>query len=276
MALVIGWGVLAGAAWGVVREFQAARARSAEDRQTLERALRRAEDDAALHHRLGQWEQFSLPDGSLERALAHFRRAAELNPYESRYALDLADLLLDQGHPAAAAAALQRALRADPRTPRTLWRAGNFWLRAGQPERAVPYLRQVLSAEPGLAPLVIQAAHRTLGDARVVLRDVLPAEPRVLLAYVRHLVAANQAEDAARVWQALVRLERPFEVRPALAYVDFLIRTGQVDEAEKAWSDLKRLELVPPHTVLQPEGERLHNPRLQDPILNGGFGWRVL
>ncbi len=97
-----------------------------------------------------------------------------------------------------------------------------------------------------------------------------------MLAYLRHLVAVNQAEDAARVWQALVGLERPFELRPALAYVDFLIRTGQVGEAEKAWSDLKRVELLAGHTAPRAEGERLHNPRLQHPVLNGGFGWRVL
>ncbi|MFQ5723960.1 MAG: tetratricopeptide repeat protein, partial [Terriglobia bacterium] len=127
-ALLLGLVLLAVVARGILRAALVARARTSQDRALLKRALRLADDDAALHHLLAQWEQFSLQGGSPERALLHYRRAVQLNPHESLYWLDLADALLLAGDAGSAAEAVARAVQVDPRTPETLWRAGNFWL----------------------------------------------------------------------------------------------------------------------------------------------------
>ena len=278
LALVIGLLILGGGALGILGWFLARQAYSVWDRAALERAVHLESDDAFLHRRLGQWEEFSLAEGDLQRALLHYRRATELNPYESRYWLDLADALLLSGDSAGAQAAVEKALRADPRTPETLWRMGNFWLRAGQPARAFPYFRQVLLNDPSLLWQVIQTSHRALGDADIILRDVLPAQPVFLITYLRYLVRERQASAAARVWQTLVAVHQPFEAQQVLFYVDDLIATREVMPAQKAWRELQALRLLPadPQAPGAAGDELLHNPALRAPILNGGFDWRVV
>jgi len=275
-ALLLGLGILAVFAAGIVRWFEAARGWGAEDKPALERALGYAADDARLHHRLGRWEQFSLAEGDLGRAVTHYRRAAALNPYESLYWLDLADALQLAGDAPGAQDALGKALQADPRTPDTLWRIGNFWLRTSTPERAFPYFRQVLATRPLLTPLVIQVCHRTFRDPELLLREVLPPEAPYLLSYLRQLVRAGESDPAgaARVWAALIRLRHPFDPHEALPYLDFLIRMRELQPAIRAWSDLKAAGLLGA-AADSPPGELLHNPDLRAPILNGGFDWRV-
>jgi hypothetical protein len=274
LALLVGLAAVAAAAFGVVRWFEGARGRGAEDKAALERALAAAPDDARLHHRLGQWEQFSLAEGDSRRALAHFQRATELNPHESAYWLDLADARLFAGNAAGAEAAAAKALEVDPRTPRTLWRVGNFWLRTAAPARAFPYFRRVLETDPPLTPLVVQVCHRTFRDPEVLLRELLPPEPPFLLAYLRQLVREGDAEApaAGRVWEKLVETGRPFEAREALFYLDYTIRTRHLAQAVKAWADLRRLRRLPGPAAAP---ELLHNPDLAAPILNGGFDWRI-
>lgn len=258
---------------GIVNRMQAARALSSWDRETLERAVRLESDNAGYRHRLGQWEEFSLRGGELPRALGHYRRATELNPYESIYWLDLAEALLLAGESGEAEAALAHALRVDPHTPNTLWRAGNFWLRAGQPARGFPYFRQVIRADPALAAAVIQASHRALGDVDTVLREIVPRQPDLLVLYLRQLVRFGEPAAAARVWEALVVLGRPFRPREVLSYLDTLIQAHELTAALNAWQDLKGLRLLSAADAVP--GELLHNPELRAPILNGGFGWRV-
>ena len=274
LALLVGLAALGAGVLGVLRWFEGARGREAENKAALERALASAPDDARLHHRLGQWEQFSLADGDFQQALAHFRRATELNPHESAYWLDLADARLLAGDAAAAEAAAQKALQVDPRTPRTLWRVGNFWLRTAEPARAFPYFRRVLETDPQLTPLVVQVCHRTFRDPEILVRELLPPEPPFLLAYLRQLAREGEAEAPAtvRVWEKLVGLGRPFEVRDVLFYLDYLIRTRHLPEAVKAWGDLRRRGLLPGPAA---GPELLHNPDLRAPILNGGFDWRI-
>lgn len=278
LALLIGVLVLGGGSLGILRWLVARQARSAWDRAALERALRLESDDALLHHRLGQWEEFSLAEGDLQRALLHYRRATELNPYESRYWLDLGDARLLSGDSAGAEAAMEKALRADPRTPETLWRIGNFWLRARQPARAFPYFRQVLLNDRSLILPVIQTSHRALGDPEIILREVLPAQPLFLIPYLRFLVREHETPAAARVWQVLVGVHQPFEAQQVLFYVDYLLATHEAAQAEKAWRDLQGLRLLPvdPPTPGAAGPELLHNAMLRAPILNGGFDWRVV
>ena len=273
LALVVGLGILTGSAVGLLRWLQASQARTVWDRASLERAARLESDNAFYHHRLGQWEQFSLVEGDLPRALLHYRRATELNPYESEYWLDLAEALLLSDGTAEAEAAVAQAVQVDPRTPHTLWRVGNFWLRAGQPTRAFAYFRQVLVAEPPMTPLVVQVCHRALGDPEILLREVLPPQPPFLLDYLRYLVWAGESVAAARVWEELVALAQAFEPQQVLFFLDYLIRTRQLPQAMKVWSDLKILRLLPAENLAS--GELLYNPALRAPILNGGFDWRV-
>lgn len=274
LVLLLSLASLGAGAVGVLRWFEGARGHEAKERAPLERALRAAPDDARLHHRLGQWEQFSLVGGDSQRALAQYRRAAELNPHESAYWLDLADSLLLEGDVPAAEAAAGRALQVDPRTPRTRWRVGNFWLRTPEPARAFPHFRHVLEADPALTTGVVQVCHRRFRDPEILLRELLPLEPPFLLAYLRQLTREGEAEAPAtiRVWEELVGLNRSFQAQDALFYLDYMIRSRHLPEAAKAWGDLRRRGLLSGPAA---SPELLHNPDLRAPILNGGFDWRI-
>ena len=273
LAVAAGLAVLGVAAAGIVRAYQAGQARAAWDADALQRAVQLEPDDAAGWHRLGRWEELSFTQGNLERAREHYREATRLNPYESQYWLDLANLLAVTGAPQEAEAAVGRALRVDPHTPATLWAAGNFWLRTAEPRRAFPFLRAALEADPGLAPALIQSCHNAVRDPDILLREVLPARPRFLLVYLWLLVRQGETAAAGHVWQALTRLEESFAAEQALFYVDYLIDSGDVDSALQAMNDLKRLKLVPEASAA---GELLYNAGLRQAPLNGGFDWRVL
>jgi tetratricopeptide (TPR) repeat protein len=273
LALAAGLALLGAAAAGIVRGYQASRARAEWMQESLERAVRLEPDNAQGWHLLGRWEELALGEGNLERAREHYRRAAELNPYESRYWLDLANLLALTGASQEAEACVAQALRVDPNTPDTLWSAGNFWLRTAEPQRAFPYLRSALEAEPALAPALIQTAHSAVRDPEVLLREVLPPRPRFLIAYLRLLVRQQDAAASARVWRALVELGENFEGKEVLFYVNYLIDAGDADGAMRAWDDLKRLRQV---AEAGEAGGLLYNPDLRREILNGGFDWRVV
>ncbi len=251
----------------------ASQARSTRDELTLRRAVRLEPDNAAYWHGLGKWEELSFVEGNLPRALLDYRRAAELNPFESQYWLDLANLLELTGDHSQAAAAVAQALRVDPHSPRTLWRAGNFWLRTSEPQRAFPYFKQALLAEPALAPALIQTCHNAIGDPDVLLREVLPPQPKFFLVYLWVLVRDQQTAAAAPVWRSLVGLGGGFEARQALFYVNHLLDLAQVAEARQAWDDLRRLGLIP---AAASGDELLYNHDLRQPILNGGFDWRAV
>ncbi|HXE75965.1 MAG TPA: hypothetical protein VNN18_10070 [Candidatus Xenobia bacterium] len=273
LALAIGLLLVAAASFSIVRWYWATEARTARDEATLRRAVRLEPDNADYWHRLGQWEEQSFGEGSVPRALENYRRATELNRFESRYWLDLANLLELTGERAQAEAAVASALRVDPRSPQTLWRVGNFWLRTAEPQRAFPYLQQALLADPSLAAALLQTCHKAIGDPEVLLREVVPHEPRFLLVYLRVLVRAQLTAAAAPVWRRLVEIGGGFEARQALFYVNHLLDTAHVADALEAWNDLKRLRLIP---VGAQSEELLYNADLRQPILNGGFDWRAV
>ncbi|MGH9777360.1 MAG: tetratricopeptide repeat protein [Candidatus Acidiferrales bacterium] len=273
LALAAALAALGLAAAGIVRGYQAGQARAAWDADALQRAVQLEPGNAEGWHRLGRWEELSFAQGNLERAREHYREATRLNPYDSRYWLDLANLLAVTGAPEEAEAAVERALRVDPHTPATLWAAGNFWLRTAEPRRGFPHLRAALEADPGLAPALIQSCHNAVRDPDVVLREVLPPRPRFLLVYLWLLVRQNETTGAARVWPALVQMGGDFKAEQALFYADYLIDSGDADSALQAWNDLRRLKLVPEASGA---GELLYNARLRQAPLNGGFDWRIV
>jgi len=273
LALAAGLLLLVAAGVSTVRWYLASQARMARDEETLRRAVRLEPDNAAYWHELGQWEELSFAEGNLTRALEDYRRAVELNPFESRYRLDLANLLELRGDRSQAESAVAEALRVDPHSPHTLWRAGNFWLRTAEPQRAFPYFKQALLAEPALAPALIQTCHNAVGNPELLLREVIPPRPEFLILYLKILVRDQQTAAAAPVWRSLVGLGGGFEAREALFYVSHLLDVAQVAEARQAWEDLRRLRLIP---AAGSGDELLYNSDLRQPILNGGFDWRAV
>jgi tetratricopeptide (TPR) repeat protein len=109
-----------------------------------------------------------MAQGHLAFAEQAFRQIRETTPAAKNLHALIADLMLQQGRPADAAAEIAPLL-ADPQhaTPGLHRIAGELELAAGHPERALPHLRTALSTQPGdRATLgsILQAWQR-LGDA---------------------------------------------------------------------------------------------------------------
>jgi Flp pilus assembly protein TadD len=131
----------------------------------LGNALQAWPDDAHLGYALG-FTYMQL--GHLAFAEQAFRKVRETVPAAKNLHALIADLMVQQGRPADAAAEIQPLL-ADPAhaTPGLHRIAGELELAAGQPERALPHLRNALALQPAdraILNAILQAWQR-LGDA---------------------------------------------------------------------------------------------------------------
>ncbi len=140
-----------------------ASAKKNEGETVLRATLALAPDDAGLHHALG------LALIRLKRqneALQELRRAAELQPDQSRYAYVYAVGLHSAGRGAEAMAALKENLARHPGDRDTLLALISFSRDAGDVSTALEYAEQLASAEPTnreLAGLIETLRRQTQG-----------------------------------------------------------------------------------------------------------------
>jgi tetratricopeptide (TPR) repeat protein len=86
--------------------------------------------------------------GELDAALAHLRRASEVEPDSSEIAYNLGDVLRRAGRPEEAVAMLQRALELDPRSAQARNGLGLAYESAGDFERARAAFAQAIEDDP--------------------------------------------------------------------------------------------------------------------------------
>jgi tetratricopeptide (TPR) repeat protein len=123
-------------------------------RPILEAGLHRSERIDEYHNLLGALDSRA---GNKEAALIHFRRAAELNPGDSRFALNLGLTLMDLRRWEEASSVLEKAATVSP-DGNLLLALGNARLSLGQAERA-------LAAFQGAARLGSDPTRTDLGTA---------------------------------------------------------------------------------------------------------------
>ena len=171
----------------------------------LTTALQTAPDDPHLTYALG-FTYMQL--GHLAFAEQAFRRIRETVPAAKNLHALIADLMVQQGRPADAAAEIQPLL-VDPvhATPGLHRIAGELELTAGHPERALPHLRNALALRPSdraVLNVILQAWQR-LGDVDDA-RNTLDAT----------LATTQDSDD---LWQARLAVE-PVGGDAAQAVVD--------------------------------------------------------
>src|SRR5579872_3874519 len=114
----------------------------------LERAIRLEPTNAEYRELLGR--NLALSAASLDEAIANYRTAVRLNPYDARSWLDLAGAYQVAGRTGEQEESVEHAVEADPTTPHVAWEAANFFLLQGAPEKALPYFKVVLANEPDM------------------------------------------------------------------------------------------------------------------------------
>lgn len=176
--------------------------------QVLQRALALGQDVAAWHYRLAKWHQAQR--NAQARALAHFQKAAELEPDNVAYNADLARALLADGDAAAAVLYFRRATEAAPED-------AALWTERGQAHLALHDYAPALEAFARAITLAPNNLAAQLGAAKVN------------LALGNLHLALNQAENAVRA--------DPESAEALLCLANVQAARGQAAEAEAGYEE---------------------------------------
>jgi len=236
----------------------------------VELAVRMQPMNAAFHHLLGRLAFFERQD--FPAALAHYRRATQLNRYSARYWLDLANTQQIMGLPGESRASLAKALAADPTNPRVASEAANYYLVLGDIPAALKLLGVTVRHSPGEARNAVELSWRATQDPAVVMGQVLPQTPEGYLLLLQVLMERQETGAAARVWDGLLSLDQAIAPESGFPYIEYLLQQGEVAPAKAAWDRLMRRDDSTRGYLAG--GNLVSNGGFEEEILNGGFGWR--
>lgn len=253
-----------------LRPFQAAHFAATAYPNDLQKAIQLEPSNAEYHDRLGQLLTYTAEDP--EAAVSQFQTAVRLNPYVSRYWLDLANVYLVTGRSSEQRASLEGAVLADPTTPDIAWQAANFLLLQGDNKKALHNFRVVLANDPTRVDDVLQLCLRVTKDVNEIIDEAAPEKPDIYFSLLHLLIQRKDTVSAEIVWKRLIGLKQPFGVQLAFPYIGFLLAKKEVTAAEDAWRNLASLNpsLVP---YLQRPANLVVNGGFEDKILDAGFDW---
>jgi tetratricopeptide (TPR) repeat protein len=240
------------------------------DSPNIQRAIRLEPSNAEYHALLGR--NLALSGVSLDEAISDYRTAVLLNPYESRYWLDLASAYHVAGRIDEQTQSVEQAVDADPTTPNVAWAAANIFLIQGNVGKALPYFRTVLDNDPDAVDWTLQICWRATGNANQILDQALPRRTDLYLSFLRLLVTKQELVPAENAWDHLIGLRQPFPPKLAFPYFQLLIAKQKVAAAKTAWQHLAQVDQeIQPYL---PSRENLIvNGGFEENLLNGGFDW---
>jgi len=254
------------------KEFAASVLAARPELPKLQLAVRLAPGNADYRHRLGRYFTFVASDP--QSAIESFRAATALDPHNARYWFDLAAAYQVTGDTAGQRTALDRALQAEPTAPDVAWEAANFFLINGDKSDTDHALREfhvVIENDPTLVYPALRASLRVRPDTDALLRDVVPAHPDSLLAFLDLLTSKQETEGAIKTWDRLAQLHQKFPNRYLYDFVHYLIGVNRPDAAMSAWqqtADVLGLSAYQPT-----EDNLVVNGDFSLDVLNGGFDW---
>jgi hypothetical protein len=213
---------------------------------------------------------------SVEDAVHLSRRATELNPHQARYWLGLARACYLAGDRACADQSFDRAVELAPMQPSMEWESGIYYAATDRPEAALVRFHRFLDLSPERADQVFQLTWRMFDDPAVVWRDLVEKlhNPRVKCAYLTFLASKNRFDLASRYWVEAIATTEGLSFGDAAAYLQRLLDAKEYDEAARVWQDLLRLGIIAYHPS-QPRDNLIFNARFDQPSLNAGFDWQT-
>jgi hypothetical protein len=252
------------------REYFAAHLAANPDVPNIQRAIQLEPSNAEYRELLGR--NLALSGASLDEAISNYRMAVYLNPYESRYWLDLAGGYQVTGRIREQEQSVEQAVKADPTTPHVAAEAANFFLLQGNLEEALRHFRAVLSNDPDAVDPTLQLCWRVTGDANQIFDQALPRRTDLYLSFLRLLVSKQESVAAENAWDHLMGLKEAFPAKLAFPYLRLLIAKQEVTAAQTAWQELAQIdEAVQPY--LPSRQNLIVNGGFEENLLNGGFDW---
>ncbi len=252
------------------RAYWAAHLAASPDLHNIQRAIRLEPSNAEYRELLGR--NLALSGASLDGAISDYRTSVQLNPYESRYWLDLASAYQVAGHLEDQEQAVERAVDADPTTPHVAAEAANFFLLQGDLEKALRHFRTVLANDPEAVNPTLQLCWRVTGDANQIFDQALPRRTDLYLSFLQLLVSKQESVAAENAWDHLIGLKETFPTKLAFPYFRLLIAKQEVTAAQTAWQQLAQVdEALQPY--LSSRENLIVNGGFEENLLNGGFDW---
>ena len=236
----------------------------------VQRATRLEPSNAEYRALLGR--NFALSGTTLDEAIADYRAAVHLNPYEARYWLDLASAYQIAGQTDQQAQSVERAVKADPTTPHVAWEAANFFLIQGNLGKALPYFRTVLDNDSDAVNSALQLCWRASGDVNQMFDQALPRRSDLYLSFLNLLISKQEVAAAENAWNHLIGLQQTFPAKFSFPYFRFLLAKQEVSTAIAGWQQLAQLDQeIQPYLASQ--GNLIVNGGFEETLLNGGFDW---
>jgi tetratricopeptide (TPR) repeat protein len=240
------------------------------DLSNLQRAAHLEPSNADYRDLLGR--NFVLSGTTLDEAIANYRTAVDLNPYEARYWLDLAGAYQIAGRTDEQAQSVEHTVQANPTTPHVAWEAANFFLLQGNLGKALPYFRTVLANDPDAVGYALQLCWRATGDANQMFDRALPRNPSLYLSFLHLLVSKQEVGPAENAWNHLISLQQSFPPKLAFPYFQLLIAKQEITAARNAWQQLAQVDQeIQPY--LPSRENQIVNGGFEENLLNGGFDW---
>jgi Carbohydrate binding domain len=235
----------------------------------LERAIRLEPANAQYRELLAR--NLALSVANLDRAIASYRIAVELNPYNARAWLDLAGAYQLAGRTIEQEQSVESAVEADPNTPHVAWEAANFFLIQNDREKALHYFGVVMANDPESVDAALRLCWRATGDVNQIVQ-ALPPRPDLYLSFLQLLVSRQEVAAAENVWTRLIALNQEFSIKLAFPYFRLLLAKQEVAPAQTAWQQAAAV-----NRSLQPylpsRQNLVVNGGFEEDILKGGFDW---
>ncbi len=209
-------------------------------------ALACTSDNFIGHNNLGN---ALLQKGKVDDAIAHFKKAMEIQPDYAGAYNNLGSALCQKGRVDEAIAYYQKALQINPADAEACYNLGNALLKMGQVDDALVHFQKALEIKPGFAE-----AHNNLGntllkmgqvdDALVHFQKALEIKPDSAEACYN---LGNALLQKGQVDDALVHFQKALEIKPDYAEACYnlgnaLIQKGSVDEAIVHYQNALRIK----------------------------------
>jgi hypothetical protein len=242
--------------------------------KNLELAVRLDPGNADYHLTLGRLYQYSIADIQPDKAVEHFRRAAELSAGDPRAWVDLAAALEFQGKISESEACLRRADFLAPNLPAFQWPIANFYLLHGNIDEAFRHFKVVLAGTSQYDQVVFRTAWKATEDPEKILNELIPRRVATEFSYLYYLLSQQHFPEAQAVWKLIMSGTEKFTAQQAAGYINILITARRPEDAYQVWRDLQGKGLARgPATGTQEN--LLANGDFEDELLNMGFDWRI-
>ena len=129
-------------------------------------ATRWAPGNARAHWRLGSLQERNFSTANMAAAIAEYRLAVEVGPYDFRYWLELGRALEAAGDRENGEKALRRAVELAPAYSQPRWQYGNVLLRQGRTDEAFAQLSRAAETDSRMLAPVFGLAAQILGEDR--------------------------------------------------------------------------------------------------------------